>query len=352
MDPHLLIPTAEAIPVPWGWFHVLLLLTFTLHILLMNIMLGTAVLVGVNSFRPSPEGLAALKRHAQKLPITIALTVNFGVAPLLFAQVLYGQFIYSSSVLMAAYWLSIPGILIIAYYGAYIYTYKFEILGASRGLLMLSCSALFLIIAFFFTNNMTLMLDPQVWARYFDAPHGLLLNLQEPSLAPRYVHFIVASIAIGGLFQATMARFDNATSPEKEREGMRIFALASLLQFPVGIWFLVNLPQPVRLAFMGSDSVATIMFLAALTCALIAIGMAFMQRFYLTLIFLIGTIAGMVLTRDTLRRIMLAPYFDPQRIPVQNEYSSLTLFVITLILGLGLIIFMLSLPHKGALEAK
>ena len=48
MNPAALIPTPDVLPVPWGWFQVLLLLTLFLHILLMNVMLGTAVIALVN----------------------------------------------------------------------------------------------------------------------------------------------------------------------------------------------------------------------------------------------------------------------------------------------------------------
>ncbi len=36
----LFIPTADSIPVAWGWFQFLLLLTFPLHLLAMNAMVG------------------------------------------------------------------------------------------------------------------------------------------------------------------------------------------------------------------------------------------------------------------------------------------------------------------------
>ena len=51
MDPALLIPTPDAIPVSWGWFQLLLLLTFFLHILLMNVMFGSAFIALVSHLR-------------------------------------------------------------------------------------------------------------------------------------------------------------------------------------------------------------------------------------------------------------------------------------------------------------
>jgi hypothetical protein len=56
-------------------------------------------------------------------------SVNFGVAPLLFVQVLYGHFFYASSILMAVFWLAVIPLLIAAYYAAYLYGFRFGALG-------------------------------------------------------------------------------------------------------------------------------------------------------------------------------------------------------------------------------
>ena len=121
MDPSALIPTPDTLPVSWGWFKLLLILTLFLHIILMNVMLGTGVIALVDHFRGKSD-LDPLNREiSRKLPLAIAFTVNFGIAPLLFVQVLYGHFLYASSVLMANFWLFIIGLLITGYYMAYIY---------------------------------------------------------------------------------------------------------------------------------------------------------------------------------------------------------------------------------------
>jgi len=120
MDPASLVPTPDAIPVPWGFFEFLLILTFFAHILLMNAMIGTAFIAMVREIRTPLTAPPPCRDIAGKLPYTIAFAVNFGVAPLLFLQVLYGHFMYTSSILMAAYWLSIIGMLILAYYSAYL----------------------------------------------------------------------------------------------------------------------------------------------------------------------------------------------------------------------------------------
>jgi len=86
-----LIPAADAIPVDWRWLYLFLVLTFVLHILFMNAMLGSAIMAFVGDLRRKNTGSS--KDISAKLPYAIAFTVNLGVAPLLFLQALYGQFI-------------------------------------------------------------------------------------------------------------------------------------------------------------------------------------------------------------------------------------------------------------------
>ncbi len=46
-----LIPLADSIPVNWRWFQILLLATFLLHVILMNLVLGGSLLSLWDGFR-------------------------------------------------------------------------------------------------------------------------------------------------------------------------------------------------------------------------------------------------------------------------------------------------------------
>ena len=100
MNPGTLIPAPDAIPVPWGWFYALLMLTFLLHILVMNAMLGGGIITLISTLRSGKQDNLVAREFSYKWPYTIAFAVNMGVAPLLFVQVLYGQFYYTSSILI------------------------------------------------------------------------------------------------------------------------------------------------------------------------------------------------------------------------------------------------------------
>ena len=63
----------------------------------------------------------------------MAFAVNFGVAPLLFVQVLYGHLFYTSSILVAVFRLAVIPLLIVAYYALYLHGFRFGVLVGERG---------------------------------------------------------------------------------------------------------------------------------------------------------------------------------------------------------------------------
>ena len=76
MDPFALIPTPDTLPVSWGWFQLLLIITLFLHIILMNVMLGTGIIAFVSNFRGASESdpltRQTIKMGRPRTPITVA----------------------------------------------------------------------------------------------------------------------------------------------------------------------------------------------------------------------------------------------------------------------------------------
>jgi len=347
MNPAALIPTPDALSVPWGWFYVLLMLTFLLHILVMNVMLGGGIIALISSFIGGEQNTLMDKEFGYKWPYTIAFAVNMGVAPLLFIQVLYGQFIYSSSVLMAVWWFSIFGLLILAYYGAYIYDFKFEALGSPR-IFMLEFSVLILLfVGFMFSNNMTLMLQPEKWLAYFDNGGGTLLNLSDPSLYPRYLHFVVGSVAVAGLFLALVGHFrftKSSINPEVLIEkGMNYFTYATAVQIFIGFWFLLALPKKVMMVFMGGSSYGTILLLLGIILAFVALYSGYKKQVILSSVITLVTLIMMIFMRDLVRIAYLKPYFQLSDLIVEPQYSPLIFFLVVFAIGLVMIGYMLKL---------
>ncbi len=342
MNPASLIPIADPIPIPWAWFDVLLIVTFTAHILFMNALVGSACIGFVRAVRGSDK---LMHDVGQKLPPLLALTINMGVAPLLFLQVNYGHFDYVSSVLMGGWWLGVIAALMFSYYGFYTYKFGYESMGPGKrnALFALSLAGL-LYVGFMLTNNTTLMLLPEAWGQYFDNG-GAFLNWSDPTIYPRYLHFMAGAVAIGGVFIALLGEWRKVD--EYVESGMIWFTRATLVNLALGIWFLVVLPREMILGFMGGNLPATLTIIASLIAAGLLLASGFQKNPKRTAIWAVLTVFFMSCTRHWVRTFYLAPWFKIEDTPVTHQYSSFYLFLGFLVVGLALVGYMLKLYFKS-----
>jgi hypothetical protein len=343
MNPY--IPSADTIPVAWGWFQFLLLLTFPLHLLAMNSMLGGLGIAVYQQFRGGAQGQRVAYRYALALPLIIAFVVNLGVAPLLFLQVLYGQFIYTSSVLMGVFWILIVPVLIIAYYGAYIYDFQFTRLGAAGPWLGTLLFVLLLVIGYFFSNNMLLMTLPQQFGDYFQNRGGTILASDHSLFMPRYLHMMFGALAVGGLAIGLLGRIKGASDPELAHYagsvGLKAFRWFTLANLAIGTWYLLSLERDTMLIFMGGNMMATLCFTIALLLVLFVLHTSFRDRLWPTVIGLVPLVYLMTFMRAWLRTDFLADYFNLGQLQVVPEYSPMIFFFLTLVGGVFCVGWML-----------
>jgi hypothetical protein len=341
MDTVGLIPAAEAIPAPWWFLEFLGVLTLLLHFFFVNVALGGALIVWFSRVHGAFTGAEPLfpSLFRRKLPTTLALAINLGVAPLLFFQVLYGHFFYTSSIMMAWSWILVIPVLILGYYGAYVHATPGtgrEVLGTAA--LTVTAIAL-LYIAFAFENNISFMLRPEAWQVYFRNAGGRHLALSDPALWARYLHFVTACVAVAGLFGALVQSFrgsrgENTTVDPKGGSGLKAFAYATTVQVFIGFWFLVALPEEVLKHFMGSNPLYTTLLLLGVALALGSILSAFNGKLRLTLGFLVPTVVVMVLMRTFLRYAYLEKAFRVEDLAVSLQNSVLAVFLLIFAAGL------------------
>ncbi len=345
-----LVPTPDVLPMARGYFDILLLLTFPLHLILMNAMIGSAVIALWAHWRKDAVAERLAYQLAKILPLLIALTINFGVPPLLFAQILFGHYLYSSSIIIGMFWLGVVPILLVMYYGAYIYDFKFWTLGRRGMPILLLSTALMLCVGFIFSNNMTLMLDPEMWQTYFSQSNGTFLNLNEPTLFPRYSHMIIGACAVGGLAVAVLSRLwqkqDFAVAELALCAGLRLFFFATCLQLLTGIWFLLSLPVDVLLIFMGHNIIASVVFIVALILVALVLKTAWKKQLTSCAWLTIILIYMMTFMRAFVREGYLQKNFVEQIIATNQDYTPLLLFVVTLVVGVALIGWMIKATIK------
>ncbi len=339
------MPTPDHLTVAWGWFQFLLLFTFPLHLLAMNAMLGSAGIAVFQHFRGGEAGKKLAYRIAVALPLVIAFAVNFGVAPLLFLQVLYGHLIYSSSILMGAFWIMVIPLIILAYYGAYLYDFRFNKLGKAGPWILLLVVLMFITIGYFFSNNMLLMLLTERFPEYVDHRGGTMLASSDGTFIPRYVHMMVSAFAVGGLFTAIIGQIRKKEDPEladkAKNTGMRIFAVLTMVNILLGVWFLIALPKSTMMLFMGQNMVATVLFMVSLVLTIGVIMTAVKRLIWWSTGLTVVLVYCMAFMRAYVRMGYLEDVFALDQLKVIPQYSPMILFLVTLVIGLGIVAWMI-----------
>ena len=354
MDFKHLIPYTESIPAPPQFLILLEQLFFLIHIVLINFILGLSLIIIYKRLRllsiPSKE-LEIYKPFSRHIPILFALAINMAIPALLFLQVVFGHLFYTSSVLIGTYWIFIIPLLIAGYYSSYIHYKKFESHQLAK-ITIFTVVFIMFYISFILVNNLTLMEIPIKWSRYFDNRSGTILLWDEISIYPRYLHFIVASLALGGLFYSLYWKFKKDLNENLRnkmiKEGLKIFSYSTMIQVVVGVLFLLSLPNKVMLKFMGADFLATTIFVTGVIFALISIFAGLKEKLGLTLTFLLLTLTAMVINRYHLRIFQLGDYFSISQLNIDPQWDVFAIFLFILLCGIAVIVYMLKIAFpKG-----
>jgi len=361
----VIIPHPDPLPLPAPtslvWF--LLVLTFILHLLPMNFILGGSIVslfLGRGEDRPRQELRDFL---AKGMPPMVAAAVSFGVAPLLLTQVLFGRLFFSASVLMAWYWISVIPLLIIAYYGTYLVSFKGRRLGGTRPLVTGLIALIFLAIAFIYTGNMSLMIAPERFAEMHGASAtGTAYPFADPALVPRWLHMVFGALAVTGLvialYGARRLRDDEETGRYAVRLGSHWFLASTVVNIGTGLWWLMALPRETMLRFMGGSPLAsaslvlgTVLVLGALV---LVQGIRRSDAPMKPLLYGTGLAAAglvfMALMRDQVRQgaLKAAGYTFPEWL--EPKWGQLAVFIVLLLLAAITVIWMVRKLALGRTE--
>lgn len=356
-------PDPLPLPAPAGLVWFLLVLTFILHLLPMNFILGgsiVALFLGRGDDNPRQAVRSFLARG---MPPMVAAAVSFGVAPLLLTQVLFGRLFFSSSVLMAWYWISVIPLLIVAYYGTYLVSFKGRRLGAARPLVSAVIALIFLAIAFIYTGNMSLMIAPQRFAELHGASaSGTAYPFADSALAPRWLHMVFGALAVTGLviafYGARRLRDDEETGRYAVRLGCHWFLASAVVNIGVGLWWLMALPREAMLRFMGGSPLASASLglgVVLVLGALVVVQEARKSEAPMKPLLMGSGLAAaglvfMVLMRDQVRQGALgaAGYALPEWL--EPKWGQLSVFIVLLLLAAVTVVWMvrkLARPEAG-----
>ncbi len=347
------------LPLSPGLLHAIAYLTLTLHFAAMQFTVGGALLM-LLCWRRQP-GIARFFGTA--LPLGFSYLVTFGIPPLLFVQVIYGQFFYSSSVLIGAYWIAVIP-LIIAGYGAS-YWHRMTRDGRTRNqpVIIAAIVACTLLVGYIYVNNLALSLRPDLWLAHYAAyPSGNALVYGEPTLHARYLLFVVPALMTAGMALVLRASFLRGRGASAEADasytvGVRSLAVGLLLERGAAAWFGLTAPAAVRGAFAAPGALAwlaaaaALLALGALVAAWQSRGRAGLGLPLLGAHLLLGAVACLVVVRDLVRQIYLRPYFEVSSAPVLPQWGMFAAFVLVLVLGVAFLVVTTRQTVQGLLAA-
>lgn len=289
------IPTDIQLPIPGniGLFEVLLIASFLLHIIFVNVTIslstGAVVLemsgmVKKNSLYDKMAQICSFHASIHK-----SIAVVLGVGPLLIVSVIYTQFFYPSTILIGKAWLSVIILLITAFLLLYVYKFTWDKMSNRKGLHLLIgllATLILLFVPLIFIVNIVSMLHPEKWMTANGFFHSLF---HYPQIWQRYAHFILASFAAGGFYMYLFYAFkqkrrkDQVLGEEElivetnmKRVGIKATFWITACQLIAGMLVLMSLKRDVMLLYMGEDSLLTGLLVASIAITLVLLGFLYM----------------------------------------------------------------------------
>lgn len=364
-----LVPALDAagLPGPPWLFHILLVFTFVLHLLFMNLTLGGTLLAWVSHLRATGEPGDPHGRLAARMvtvnSFAISLTITTGVAPLLFLQLLYQPFFYTGTILLGWIWFGLLVFLTAGYYAVYAYKLRGAPARGTGGGFWLGFAAVaFTLIAMIQVAAHLVQTRVGSWQEFAANPW---IVLGDPVYWPRLFHFVFAGIGFAALVMAWWAARQAVEGSEVEintaiaRTCWRWALGTVIVQVTGGFVLLVVLPRDILIEFMRGGAATMI----PLTLSIVlGVGLLAMlarsidpvkQRGLVTgsLAAMILTVAIMTVTRDQVRELYLAPSIGSEPVRIVPQWGNFGLFAVLLVAALWAVYYMtrrvLSEPATG-----
>ncbi|MDR3691854.1 MAG: hypothetical protein P4L46_20915 [Fimbriimonas sp.] len=352
-------PNLDPIPIPAPiWLmKVLSLLTLTLHFFAVQILIGSLVAVIYFSLKSKGQGASANQvaalAVARRLPIVMTFVINLGVPPLLFAQVLYGRALYTSSVLIACQWIAVVFLLMGCYWLLYRIADRTG-LGKPSHWHALGALGLAAIVGHIYATNMTLMLRPEVWqAMYAKTATGFQMPPNDPTSEARVTFILVGGLLVGGFWLTLHSRLKTISDEAASvlRSTGSVFAvIGAIAELGVGYWAYSVQPSAVTDGLHSTFYQVSIgIWAIGYVLALLVAGLQVLKKATTALLSTIGGlgaflgIAGAVIVRDGIRDATLKLKGWDIWLRIENSnWFVILLFVILFVAGLVAIGWLLS----------
>lgn len=272
------LPNELALPIPGdvGFFKILLVISFILHIIFVNLTVAGSLLAVFNEWRGMRTGNPKFDHLAKELAVQTSIhksiAVVLGVAPLLIISVIYTRFFYVSTILLGKPWLMLLVIIIAAFLMLYVYKFTWDRWMNRKGLHLtfgIGGTLLLLYVPLVFLTNISAMIQPELWVQ---GQSIFTAFFHYPTVWQRYLHFLFATLAIMGIYLILLGNKRRKNGQQEDGQlltefGKNVAFLFTALQSIAGPVLFFSLKGQVQQLFLGGSPLATILISVAILLA-------------------------------------------------------------------------------------
>ncbi len=334
----------QGLPAPVWLLLSLKVFGFWVHLIFMGLWFAGFPTGLLLTWHPDTRPLG--NRLLKTMPVWIAFGVNAGIVPLLFIQVLYPGFFYSASILQAWWWFVVIPLVMLAYYGSYLYAVHGLREGAPTWTRWVGWGSalIFLLIGVIFASTLTLSVHPEAWAEHAVLKGGAVLGsglFASYEVFQRYLMVFALSLLTVAAFLVVDVLW---LAPDGERTRTARPVVLGLVLAGSLVFLVVSFPYLLRIRSflppLWHGVVGTTMLLSFLLGTGYALrgtpglGAGFVGAQLVNL--LANAIARqLVQHREILERL------DLTAVPVHVQVSPFLLFIAAFLAGLGAVVWMI-----------
>ncbi len=344
MTPEMLLALRDPAGLPSHPLVFLLLgvLTFALHMAAVQVMLGAGALTLRGAFSHDAQWRRLAQAMLTTSKIAVSVAIVLGVAPLLFVQVVYDPFWYTSNVLSAWWVIGFIVVLIAGYLAMYLFYWKNHDLTQAPtrgGWWMVMALALLLAVGFIVHSLTYQALFPEHWQGWY-APQGVV----DPSgqrlrlwHLPRFAFFIALSAPIVGAWLLGYRRYlqgalesDGAYLAWLRQLGQQWLVRGGAVAALLGLLWMLTLPEKMAWFATSPYALLSLLTLLGVMATPLWLGRRLDQGLWGYAVFALAVVALLVVgaARELLRYLTLAGYhgYDAMGYRVQMDWYSTLLF--------------------------
>ncbi len=341
---------------PW-LFQVLMVLTFALHIIFVNLAIGGSFMAVYEHYKKGENNKRLSRFLARSSTVNLSAAVVLGVAPLLFVQVVYDPFWYVSNLLSAWWAVGFLCFITAAFLALYAFYLKRNPESGMKGFGFFGWFTFgMLLLAGFSMHFLSVqLLEPEKWKLWYLSGH--VMNTSGTTIydfrISRYLHFIIPSFAITGVFMMLYGWFFS-TRKDMDKDylhwvavsGAKMALWATIIQIIIGFWWLFSLPKNLNFTtniFLWIGAILGVVFFLVLMAAQKA------PEKYAVLSALLAFLAvlGMSVSREVLRMVYLGKFnYSIYTYKLNISWGSTALFLLTFVMGIIVMAYPLAVAWK------